>query len=211
LTATTPQAIDFEGLRIEYDEQVLAPRPWTAAQSRWAAELIRMAPPGPVLELCAGVGHIGLLAVSLTPRTLVCVDVDPVACAFLRRNAAAAGVRVDVREGVMDEVLAPDEDFSVVIADPPWVPSGQVSRYPEDPSRAIDGGDDGLALVRSCLDVIDRHLVVAGSALLQVGPREQAERVCDLVATYVDLAVIEVRELERGALLQIDRFESGVA
>ena len=202
--------VDFDGLRIEYDDRVLTPRPWTAAQSRWAADLIRMAPPGPVLELCAGAGHIGLLAVRLAPRTLVCVDADPTACSFLRRNAAQAGVRVDVREGRMDEVLEPDEEFAVVIADPPWVPSGDVTRFPADPVTAIDGGLDGLALARSCLDVIDDHLVVAGSALVQVGPG-QADRLAELVSTYDELAVVAVRELERGTLVQVDRVEPSVA
>jgi len=202
--------VDFEGLRIEYDDRVLTPRPWTAAQSRWAAELIRLAPPGPVLELCAGAGHIGLLAVTLAPRTLVCVDADPTACAYLRRNAFLAELRVDVREGRMDEVLEPDEEFAVIIADPPWVPTDDVTRFPEDPVTAIDGGADGLALARSCLDVIDQHLVVAGSALLQVGPG-QADRLADLVATYDELAVIAVRELDRGTLVQIDRVESSAA
>ena len=202
--------VDFEGLRIEYDARVLTPRPWTAAQSRWAAELIRMAPPGPVLELCAGAGHIGLLAVSLAPRMLVCVDADPTACSFLRRNAALAGRRVEVREGRMDEVLEPDEQFAVIIADPPWVPTDDLTRYPEDPAIAIDGGADGLALARHCLEVVDQHLVVAGSALLQVGPG-QADRLADLVATYDELSVIAVRELEGGTLVQIDRVEAAVA
>jgi methylase of polypeptide subunit release factors len=204
------QFVDFDGLRIEYDDRVLAPRPWTAAQSRWAAELIRMAPPGPVLELCAGAGQIGLLAVTLAPRMLVCVDADPVACTYLRRNAALAGRRVDVREGRMDTVLEADEEFAVIIADPPWVPTGDVTRFPEDPVTAIDGGADGLALATQCLEVIDRHLVVAGSALLQVGP-EQAEPLADLVATYDELAVIAVREFERGTLVQIDRVEASAA
>ena len=203
-TTTTPQVVDFEGLRIEYDEQVLTPRPWTAAQSRWAAELIRMAPPGPVLEVCSGAGHIGLLAVTLAPRSLVCVDADPAACAYLRRNAAGAGLRVDVREGRMDEVLDADEEFAVIIADPPWVATHEIARFPEDPVRAIDGGADGLDLVRSCLEVIDRHLAVAGSAVLQTGP-DQAERVAELVDGFDELAVIEVRRLERGALVQVDR------
>jgi release factor glutamine methyltransferase len=215
LTATvgpSSQVVDFDGLRIEYDERVLAPRPWTAAQSRWAAELIRAAPPGPVLELCAGAGQIGLLAIRLAPRRLTCVDADPTACAFLRRNAVAAGLRVEVREGRMDAVLDPHERFAVIIADPPWVPRADVSRYPEDPVPAIDGGDDGLDLVRGCLEVIDRHLALAGSALLQVGPVDQAARVRALVSAYPDLAVVEVRELERGALVQVDRVaEEGAA
>ncbi|QIG42082.1 methyltransferase [Nocardioides anomalus] len=207
---SAPLTVDFGGLRIEYDERVLTPRPWTAAQSRWAADLIRLAPPGTVLELCSGAGQIGLLATTLAPRTLVCVDASPVACSYLRRNAAHARQRVDVREGLMDEVLQPDEEFAVIIADPPWVRREGVAEFPEDPVTAIDGGDDGLDLVRSCLDVVADHLVVAGSALLQVGP-DQADDVRRLVATHHHLAVVEVRTFERGALVQIDRLEDLVA
>jgi methylase of polypeptide subunit release factors len=211
MTTTEAQFADFEGLRIEYDARVLAPRAWTAAQSRWAAELIRAVPPGPVLEVCAGAGHIGLLAVRLAPRPLVAVDLDPVACGFLRRNAALAGISVDVREGRMDEVLGDDEEFAVIVADPPWVRTSEVDRYPDDPVRAIDGGDDGLDLARTCLDVIDRHLVMGGSALLQVGPLDHAQRVAALVAACDELAVAEVRGFERGALLQVDRKPPDVA
>jgi len=203
--AEAPRSVDFQGLQIEYDDRVLTPRPWTAAQSVWAAELIGVAPPGPVLELCSGAGHIGLLAVTLAPRRLVCVDADPVACGFLRRNAGRAGIRVDVREGPMDRVLTSDERFAVVIADPPWVPAAEVTRYPEDPVTAIDGGADGLDLVRACLDVIDRHLVLAGSALIQVGPDGQADRLAALLADHPGLTLIEVREFDRGALVQVDR------
>jgi release factor glutamine methyltransferase len=195
---------DFEGLRIGYDDRLLAPRDWTAAQSRWAAELIAAGPPGPVLELCAGAGHIGLLAVTLAPRPLVCVDADPVACHYLRRNAEAAGVRVDVREGPMQSALRPHERFGVVVADPPWVPRTDVSRFPEDPVTAIDGGPDGLDVVRACLTVIAGHLAPVGSAVLQVGP-QQATPAARLVAAYDALAVVEVRTFERGALLRIDR------
>ncbi len=205
MTTTEARFFDFEGLRIEYDARVLAPRPWTAAQSRWAAELIRDAPPGPVLEVCAGAGHIGLLAVHLAPRPLVAVDLDPVACGFLRRNAALAGIPVDVREGRMDEVLDVEEEFAVIVADPPWVRTAEVGQFPDDPVRAIDGGDDGLDLARTCLDVIDRHLMMGGSALLQVGPHDHAHRVAALAAACDELEVAEVRDFERGALLQVDR------
>jgi len=201
---TEPKEHDFEGLAIRYDGRVLAPRDWTAAQSHWAAELIRSAPPGPVLEVCAGAGQIGLLAVRLAPRPLVCVDADPVACEFLRANAEAAGIAVDVREGRMDAALAPDERFPVVIADPPWVARPEVGRFPEDPVTAIDGGPDGLDLVRACLAVMEGHLAPGGSAVLQVGP-DQVAPVTALAATYTGLRVVEARELDRGALVRIDR------
>jgi methylase of polypeptide subunit release factors len=71
--------VDFEGLEIRTDARVLTPRAWTAAQARWAAELARTAPAGPILELCSGAGHIWLLAARLSGRALVAVDVNPVA------------------------------------------------------------------------------------------------------------------------------------
>jgi len=79
-----------------------------------------------------------------------------------------------------------------------------VSTFPEDPVTAIDGGSDGLDLVRSCLDVMERHLMVGGSAVLQTGPG-QGERTRTLVASYDELVFVSVRELERGALVRIDR------
>jgi release factor glutamine methyltransferase len=147
-------------LDIAYDERVLRPRPWTAAQSQWAAELLAHAGPGPVLELCTGAGHIGLLAILDNERHLVAVDADPVACDYARANAAAAGLadRVEVRHAMLHEALAADERFPVVVADPPWVPSARTTEHPEDPVLAIDGGEDGLAIALGCLEVAAVHL-----------------------------------------------------
>lgn len=202
--------IDFGGLSIRYDKRVLEPRPWTTSQSRWAAELLRGTPPGPVLELCAGAGHIGLLAVAYQPRDLVMVDSSPVACAFARENVQLnrVGAVVDVREGVMGEVLAAHERFAAVIADPPWVKSGEVARYPDDPRTAIDGGADGMSVAWECLDVIERHLMDGGWALLQLGSRTQADAVSERLAFFPDhsLEVREVREVDaRGVLVLITR------
>ncbi len=62
--------MDFGHLRIAYDARVLTPRPWTEAQSTWAAEVMTDAPEGPVLEVCCGAGQIGLLAISRVARRL---------------------------------------------------------------------------------------------------------------------------------------------
>jgi hypothetical protein len=52
--------------------------------------------------------------------------------------------------------------------------------------------------------VIGRHLTTDGSALLQVGPDDQAERVAGLAAAY-GLRSVDVREFARGALVRLDR------
>ncbi|MEJ7832758.1 MAG: methyltransferase [Nocardioides sp.] len=204
---TRQEVINFGGLDIMFDDRVLRPRPWTTAQSRWAAELLRDAPEGPVLELCSGAGQIGLLAVAYQPRDLVCVDIDPVACGFARHNAHAArlSARVEVREGAMSEVVSGTEQYAVVVADPPWVPSREVSRFPEDPLRAIDGGPDGTDLVLSCLAVIERCLMVGGSAVVQVGTSEQADFVGASLPAASGLTLIGQRELGGGVLVRLDR------
>ncbi len=177
-----PRSCRFGDLDIAYDDRVLVPRPWTLDQSRWAAELAGGAGPGPLLELCAGVGHIGLAAAVLAGRDLVQVEADPVAAGYARVNAERAGWggRVQVRVCVLEEAVGAAERFPVVIADPPYLRSGDVGRFPEDPRLAIDGGDDGLDVVRACLHVVARHLVAGGTLLLQVAGPGQADEVAAL-------------------------------
>lgn len=205
----TVRTAQYGPLSIAYDHRVLEPRPWTAAQSRWVSALLETAPTGPVLELCSGAGHIGLLAVLDHRRTLTMVDLDPVACAFAEQNAAAAGMadRVTVRCGDMHEVLAPEERYAAIVADPPWVTSAEVGTYPEDPLLAIDGGETGFDLVSVCLEVIGRHLADDGFAVLQVGPGRQVDQVGDHLRDHPDLglAVAGREDHERGALVLLER------
>lgn len=197
----------FGTLDIAYDDRVLRPRTWTTTQSRWAAELLAEVPAGPVLELCSGAGQIGLLAVAASDRRLLCVDASEAACEFALANARSAGMadRVEVRLGPLDEALAPDERFPLVIADPPWVPGAETGRFPEDPLSAIDGGPDGLDVARACLRVVAAHLGPDGAAVLQLGTREQAERLGQEARELGHLVLSELRHHERGVLVRVDR------
>lgn len=203
MTAERAETVAFGPLHIAFDGRVLRPRSWTQAQSTWAAEIIGSAPAGQVLELCAGAGHIGLLAVLGSTRCLVCVDIDPVACEFARQNAEAAGLtsRVEVRQGAMDAVLREGERFAVVIADPPWVRRDDVERFPEDPLLAIDGGDDGMDVARTCVDVARRHLLPGGVLLIQLGTVEQVDALRELED---GLTITEVRWYDDGVLVRMD-------
>ncbi len=169
--------MEFGPLVVTFDERVLRPRPWTIVQASWAAELAAALPPGPILELCSGVGHIGQAAAVLTGRDLVQVDVDAHACALAEANAAAnvVGGRVQVRCGDLGEVLEASERFALVLADPPYLPGDEVDDWPDDPDHAVDGGPDGLDLLRRCLAVAGTHLDGGGAVLLQTLGREQIE------------------------------------
>jgi len=200
---------DFGGLEIHWDRRVLEPRPWTAEQSRWAAELAAECPDGPILELCCGAGQIGLLAARLSGRELVQVDRSEVAAAYARRNAEAAGVRTEVRVSDLHNALGTDEQFPLVIADPPWLPTARVREFPEDPLPAVDGGRDGVDVISRCLEIALPHLAPSGRLVLQVGTPEQVDYVRNTLAA-IDLTgqgnrtaheVTEVRDHRPDGLL----------
>lgn len=188
----------FGPVTIAFDDRVLEPRPWTLLQSEWAAELAAGAPAGAVLELCAGAGQIGLVVAVATGRPLVQVDCSEAAAAFARANAASAGLAasVEVRCAPLESAVGDDEYFPLILADPPYLPSAGVGRFPDDPPLAVDGGPDGLDLVRACLTVAGRHLAADGFVLLQVAGPPQARAVVDVTAgPDAELAVLDVRVL----------------
>ena len=193
----------FGPIDVDFDDRVLVPRSWTLAQSEWAAEVAGGAGPGPLLELCAGVGHIGLAAAVLADRDLVQVELDPVAAGYARANAERAGWgdRVEVRIGRLEDAVGEDERFPLVIADPPYLPTGEIGRFPGDPRLAIDGGADGLAVVRACLAAAGRHLEVGGALLLQVAGPLQAEAVAVLAAPGLQAEETRVVDDARAVLL----------
>ncbi len=212
-TALTRRTCRFGPIAVDYDDRVLAPRPWTLAQSRWAADLAGVAAPGPILELCAGAGQIGLAAAVLADRDLIQVEADPVAAAYAVENAARAGRadRVEVRTARLEDALRPGEVFPVLLADPPYLPSAEVPHWPEDPTTAIDGGGDGLAVTRRVLTVARDHLIGGGHLLLQVAGAAQAADVLRLPSCAAYFAAGDVRSVDdRRAILHLVRLGSGV-
>ncbi len=195
-------------VEVAYDHTVLEPRPWTFTQSEWAADLVRGLPDGPILELCTGAGHIGLATALLTGRDAVLVDASEHACRFARLNADTAGLadRVEVRHGDLAGVLRADEQFPLVLADPPYIPSGDVGRFPHDPLTAIDGGYDGLRLARLCLEVAAGHVTGGGVVVLQLRDQQQVEDLVRPSGSSLRPARLRLREVrivpERGVLAQ---------
>lgn len=208
MTTAAASSLDFGGLTIAYDNRVLVPRPWTVAQSDWARALLADVPDGTVLELCSGVGHIGLATVAGTGRRLVMVDRDEHAAELSRRNAAQVDETCEVRCAALETALGPQERFPLVLADPPWVPTAEVVRFPDDPVPAIDGGSDGLGPARACLRAGASHLATGGEMILQVGTAAQARRL-ETTAQEHGLLVLDVREESGGTLVRLRRAGEG--
>jgi release factor glutamine methyltransferase len=172
---------EFSGLRIAVDPGVFVPRRRTEFLVRLAAAL---APPRPVVaDLCCGSGAVGAaLAAALHGAEVHATDIDPVAVRCARRNLGAAGGRV--YEGDLCEPLpaALRGRVDILAANVPYVPTAEVALLPaearlHEPRVALDGGPDGLAVLRRVAAAAPLWLAEGGSLLAEVSG-QQAPQAC---------------------------------
>lgn len=167
---------EFWSLEFEVTPDVLIPRPET--ETLVEAALARVSK-GPVLDLCTGSGCVGIALAHERPTVEVdATDISAAACVVARRNAEKNGVadRVRVCEGDLFQALAEPRLYEVIVSNPPYVRSGELTTLqPEvrrEPSRALDGGATGLDLIDRLLAGADRYLAPGGWLALEVDPRQ---------------------------------------
>jgi putative protein-(glutamine-N5) methyltransferase len=144
---------EFRGLRIFVDPGVFVPRRRSEFLVETAISLARQ--PDPVIvDLCCGTGALGLaVAVALGGAELHAADIDPAAVACARRNVEPAGGHVYQGDlfGPLPRALR--GRVGILICNAPYVPSQEVAFLPPEardyePRGALDGGPDGLAVLR---------------------------------------------------------------
>jgi release factor glutamine methyltransferase len=170
---------EFDGLRMAVQPGVFVPRRRTEfLVDRAAALAPRGVTPVVVVDLCCGSGALGAaLAARLGAIDLHAADVDPAAVACARRNVAAAGGRVYA--GDLFEPLPPGlrGRVQLLLANVPYVPSGEVALLPaearlHEPRWALDGGADGLDLLRRVAAAAPDWLVPGGHLLSETSERQ---------------------------------------
>jgi release factor glutamine methyltransferase len=163
-------ATTFCGLRLRVDRGVFVPRPQTEELARRAARLV---PPGGFLaDLCTGCGAVAAAVAALANARVVGADLDPVAA----RCAATNGVPTVVAD--LGASFA-DRAFDVVAAVAPYVPTDELRLLPADvqrfePRDALDGGRDGLRVLRRLVDDARRILRSGGWLLTEIGGEQDA-------------------------------------
>ncbi len=159
--------VEFCGAAVHVDDGVYVPRRQTEELARRAAALLP-ASGGRAADLCTGTGAVAMHLQETAPSaTVVGVDIDAAAVACARRN----GVRA--LQGHLADPLR-GASFDVLTAVAPYVPTGEMRLLPADvqryePRRALDGGADGLDVVRSVVAAAAEVLRSGGWLLIELG------------------------------------------
>jgi release factor glutamine methyltransferase len=169
---------EFAGLRIAVAPGVFVPRQRTEFLVRLAAA---SAPSRPVVvDLCCGCGALGVaLASMIDCAELHAADVSPAAVSCARRNVSPLGGRV--YEGDLYDALPAGlaGRVGVLLANVPYVPTAAIALMPPEardyePAVALDGGADGLDVLRRVAAGAVRWLAPGGMLLVETS-EEQAE------------------------------------
>ncbi|MEU4615636.1 putative protein N(5)-glutamine methyltransferase [Streptomyces umbrinus] len=187
---------EFRGLRIAVEPGVFVPRRRTEFLVEQA---VALAPEAPVVvDLCCGSGAVGAaLAAALPGVELHAADVDPAAVRCARRNVSAGA---HVYEGDLFDALprALRGRVGILAANVPYVPSGEVGLLPpeardHEPLVALDGGGDGLDVLRRVAVEAPRWLAPGGSLLVETSER-QAGLAVEILADAGLIPRLEVSE-----------------
>lgn len=144
---------EFFGRDFLVDESVLVPRPETEILVEWLIEDFRNGgPAGALVDCCTGSGCIAVTLGLELGRPVLATDLSGAALATASRNAERLGAAVEfVRADLLAGVAAPPQGLAAVAANPPYVPSAEsraAAAAWREPVMALDGGPDGLDLIR---------------------------------------------------------------
>ncbi len=172
----------FHDIDLAVHRGVLVPRPDTEALVEAALERIDAEGSDPVFvaDVGCGTGAVGLALAAARPAVrLYAIDLDEAALANTRENVERLGLaaRVAVLRGSLLEPVPAARPIDWVVSNPPYIPSGdvdglmpEVSRH--EPRLALDGGGDGLDVVRALLDQARQR--VRRGLLVEIG-HDQAQ------------------------------------
>ncbi len=163
---------EFFGLTFYVDERVLSPRPDTETLVETALEIVGKNPKvKKILDMCTGSGCIGIsLKSSLPELAITCSDISPDAvdvCRYNSNRLLSKPVVIQISD-LFEKITG---EFDMIVSNPPYVPAAEVKAIressPAEPQLALDGGDDGLDLIREIIPASLEHLTPRGYLLLE--------------------------------------------
>ncbi len=183
--------VEFLGLTLKCDARALIPRPETeqlcemlAAQAKGADCIWKN---GRIADVGTGSGCIALALANALPEAKVTgLDASGDALALAGENAERIGLATRVTFSKSDLLDAAEGPFDLIVANLPYIPAAELAALqPEvqrDPRAALDGGADGLDIIRRLLPQAAAKLCNGGTLALEVGLDQTAILAAELSA-----------------------------
>ena len=206
---------EFYGRRFHLDTSVLIPRPETELMVDAALEVLRpQSRPLTVVDVGTGSGCVAVtLAREIPGLRVYATDLSLDALRLAKKNVFTHAVDRTVHLVCTDLVssILPPEGFDLVCANLPYIPQDEIDRLlvsKREPRLALDGGKDGLQVVRRLLQNLPAILSEQGRAILEIGSG-QADSVLQDVAELLPRhrACVRMDYAGHHRLLVIDRWE----
>jgi len=194
---------EFYGLDFQVNPAVLVPRPDTETLAEAALKLLASGSPLRVLDLCTGCGAIAIAIKHAMPELEIwAADISAEALEVAQANAGRLLPDETIhfcRGDLFDAVNQGSGLFSFIVSNPPYIPTAEIAGLsPEvrgEPMLALDGGGDGLDIIRRIISRAPEFLCSGGSLLLEADPR-QMRRIAPLllqagfigIQTHMDLS-----------------------
>ena len=170
---------EFYGRRFSVDPRVLIPRGETELLVEAVLHHVKKDAPARVLDVCTGSGCIAVTIAAERPQASVwATDLMPGALEVAKANAAALQVdgRVTFFEGDLLAPVPADARFEVIVSNPPYVKTGDLAtlqkEVQQEPSAALDGGEDGVRLIARLVDDALSRLRPGGLLAMEIGDEE---------------------------------------
>jgi release factor glutamine methyltransferase len=170
---------EFWSLDFEVTRDVLVPRPDT--ETLIEAAVARVAAPSRMLDLCCGSGCIAVaLATEFPDAAVDAADLSGAALAVAARNVARHNLthRVSLHEGDLFDALPAGRTYDLIATNPPYVIDAEIETLQgevrAEPRMALDGGPDGLAIIRRILSSAGAFLRPGGWLMMEMDPRQVA-------------------------------------
>lgn len=199
---------EFYGREFKINQNVLVPRPETELIVEKAVLLAQQAKPGNILDLCCGSGVIAIsLAKELTSQPQICLsDISLAALDLAKENAARYELDLEfVRSDLFARFLP--RSWDLIVTNPPYVKSSQiVGQLINEPRLALDGGKNGLELIKAILAQAPNYLRPQGNLIVEFG-FDQKTAVKELVNKLKSYDIIDwikdYQQFTRGVILKV--------
>lgn len=196
---------EFMGMPFLVNASVLVPRPETELLVEWAMEWLSRHPDAAIVDVGTGSGAIAIsLAAAIAPSSksiVVASDTSSDALAVMLRNR-----QIHAGHGIVGRIVAAQQsllsettgEIDLVLANLPYLTPLQIAENPDleaEPRMALDGGTDGLDLVRELIADLARVLTPTGAAGFELDPSQTGTVESLLRSAFPEATVKTINDL----------------